>query len=487
MSDPATNSLESMMRHIAAKAPEPWYPSAHARATGVPRDSLDPPLDRLRLAHLIRLTDWIKDLGQGYVLTPEGEQVLSNKRYLAQLEKGQVPAVQPIHDTPLPERPGTPFDRAEEMREALLTPKTPVVSMGLIAINVIVYVAGQVLASQLGVEQRRVPQMTGGVNAINILEGQWWRLITACFVHGGLLHLAMNMYALYSLGPWAERLWGSTRFLILYLLAGFAGSCGAVVANVAGGVGASGAICGILGAEAIWVYLHRTFLPQEYLSRWGRNLLVNTLLITFISMMPGISAAGHFGGAAAGMVAAYLLNAQRYGAAARRRLAIIGLLVLPVACVGLVVRTMHQNPEWLDLRRRLEANDIVTHYRDPVNDALNGTLETYESQVAPLLKMNVQRRNPEQVQKAVESLTERQGEMTALLQRLDRRGAYATAIVEEARQASREFLEAGIELCRRSETALKTAEDPGQAEAAVQEQLKQVKGLQKSWNILWTR
>ncbi len=83
MSNIPPNPLESILRLCAAKAPDPWYPSGYAKETGTPRDSLDPYLDQLRMAGLVRLTDWVSGHGQGYALTPAGEDVLKNPRQLA--------------------------------------------------------------------------------------------------------------------------------------------------------------------------------------------------------------------------------------------------------------------------------------------------------------------------------------------------------------------------------------------------------------------
>lgn len=81
------------------------------------------------------------------------------------------------------------------------------------------------------------------------LGGQWWRLLTSVFLHFGLLHVAFNMLALYVNGLMAERIFGSVRYLVIYLVAGLAGSVASLLWHpVVNGAGASGAIFGILGA-----------------------------------------------------------------------------------------------------------------------------------------------------------------------------------------------------------------------------------------------
>src|SRR5439155_27258833 len=72
MASQTNELLEILLRECQAAAPEPWYPSDYARQTGVARETIDADLDRLRLAGLLRLSDWVQGKGQGYVLTPEG-------------------------------------------------------------------------------------------------------------------------------------------------------------------------------------------------------------------------------------------------------------------------------------------------------------------------------------------------------------------------------------------------------------------------------
>ena len=90
MADSSVHTLESFLRHCAGADPAPWYPSQYARATGADRDSLDEPLGRLRLAGLIRLTDWEQGKGQGYALTEAGRALLANPRALARLREMEV-------------------------------------------------------------------------------------------------------------------------------------------------------------------------------------------------------------------------------------------------------------------------------------------------------------------------------------------------------------------------------------------------------------
>ena len=85
MSDRAVPSLDALLRLCGEAAPAPWYPSVYAREAGISRDSLDPDLEKLRMGGLIHLTEWVQGRGQGYKLTPVGEQVLGSPRALSHL------------------------------------------------------------------------------------------------------------------------------------------------------------------------------------------------------------------------------------------------------------------------------------------------------------------------------------------------------------------------------------------------------------------
>jgi membrane associated rhomboid family serine protease len=129
-----------------------------------------------------------------------------------------------------------------------------------------------------------------GVQAAGVAHGEWWRLLSAAFLHYGPIHLGMNMLALYWYGQVLEHLLGRWRYLLLYLAAGLAGSAGALYATPnAVTVGASGAIFGVLGALLV---LERRGSIQSGGQILG--LIVINLAISYA--LPGISLGGHIGG-----------------------------------------------------------------------------------------------------------------------------------------------------------------------------------------------
>ena len=148
----------------------------------------------------------------------------------------------------------------------------------------------------------------------DVRAGQWWRLVTSLFLHAGLLHLAMNMFALCVLGPFVEFALGFRRYLLVYLTAGV-GSMGTVVMLASGPssqqmtVGASGCIMGLVGATG--ALMLRGWLREKAL--YARRRLTAVLAIiamqtVFDSLVPQVSMTGHLSGAIIGFLTTMLLR-----------------------------------------------------------------------------------------------------------------------------------------------------------------------------------
>ena len=136
-------------------------------------------------------------------------------------------------------------------------------------------------------------------------QGEWWRLGTAAFIHFGLIHVLMNCYALLVSGMTAERLFGSTYFFLMYVIAGVCGSLASLAWNPGvNSAGASGAIFGIFGATFAFASRKDSGLPIR-LARLQRNsALVFALYSLFYGLVqPGIDNAAHLGGLAGGLAA----------------------------------------------------------------------------------------------------------------------------------------------------------------------------------------
>jgi len=200
----------------------------------------------------------------------------------------------------------TPQRTIQNVRATTRSIAAPV-TMVLIALNVLVYV---VTAAQGG-----GPNLPGGqlfadwaLQGAAVSNGDWWRLVTAMFLHGSLLHLLFNMVALYWLGNIVEQALGTPRFLLVYVVSGLAGSAGALWFSPAYAVtvGASGAIFGLIGALLILEYLATGSLM-------GQAMILILVNFAFTFAVPGISKGGHIGGLVGGIVASYALLRYRHG------------------------------------------------------------------------------------------------------------------------------------------------------------------------------
>ena len=154
--------------------------------------------------------------------------------------------------------------------------------------------------------------LAGGTSGIQIAANpsEWWRLLTANFIHIGLQHFAMNMVTLYFLGRQIESLYGWLQTLVIYLLAGFLGN--AAVAALEPQTVAAGASASLFGMFAVMVVLR--FVSQDpYIRELGRSYTVLLVLNIVFSLMPGISLLAHLGGAVGGALCAVFLTNLREG------------------------------------------------------------------------------------------------------------------------------------------------------------------------------
>lgn len=183
------------------------------------------------------------------------------------------------------------------------------VTNALIAVNVIVYV-WEVLA---GTQMDSGPSLIahGALYGRLVMEGQWWRIFSGAFMHAGLAHIGLNMFALYQLGRFVEYALGPWRMLAVYFVSLVCGGMSVVIfAPDDPTVGASGAIFGLFGALlAIGVRLGKR----------GRSLIAQTVPILLLNLVftfavPFISKSGHLGGLAGGFLAGLLLFMTRRSA-----------------------------------------------------------------------------------------------------------------------------------------------------------------------------
>jgi membrane associated rhomboid family serine protease len=230
--------------------------------------------------------------------------------------------------------PPAPRRRSRRAGAPSLSLAGPYVTQALIAINVGIYLLGLLLGGEIngtgsaiyenGVLVTTAIDSSG--NPIGLSEGEWWRLITAAFLHYGPLHLGLNMLVLWIIGPALEEYLGHGRYLLLYIVSGLAGSAGALVWSPdAATVGASGAIWGIMGAALILEWRKIYVFGGQAL-----GLVVFNLAITFL--IPGISIGGHVGGLIGGGLSALVfLSLRRTPTLATLAVAGIGVLAIGVS------------------------------------------------------------------------------------------------------------------------------------------------------------
>jgi rhomboid protease GluP len=219
----------------------------------------------------------------------------------------------------------------------------PVVTLVLLGINVVVFL---------------MTTFAGGSTSTDVLldfgasfspyfrRGEYWRLVMPMFLHIGWLHLIVNSYALFILGPILERIYGYGRFALLYVAAGMGSSALSMSLSRNIAAGASGAIFGIAGAMLVAGYLHRDLIPP----RWGRALGRGILPFIVINLIfgfrvRGIDNWGHLGGLLSGMVLAALIPPPAHDLApqfsdARPSQAVV---VLPVIVVALAMASTAQH------------------------------------------------------------------------------------------------------------------------------------------------
>jgi len=176
----------------------------------------------------------------------------------------------------------------------------------LIALNLIVYVL--MLASGVDFFAPTTVDVLkwGGCNDATILHGQSWRLVTAMFVHFGILHLFMNLYALYDLGSTLERIVGKARFILAYLATGVLGGLVSQLWHLGTysvEAGASGGVFGIIGV--LIALLTTQLFPDEVRTPYLKRVLGMVAINIVYGMQGSVNMAAHMGGLVSGFILGY--------------------------------------------------------------------------------------------------------------------------------------------------------------------------------------
>lgn len=232
-----------------------------------------------------------------------------------------------------------------------LSPHAPVVPV-LVAINALVFVA--MCVAGVGIFQPDGAAVVPWGSNFGPLttSGQWWRLLSSTFVHFGLLHIAFNMWALFASGRMVERLFGSARFVLLYLFAGVAASMVSLLWNPGvNSAGASGAIFGVFGGLLAFVMNPRNAVPQSVMVEHRNSTIAFAAYTLFYGAAhSGIDNAAHIGGLLAGLAMGFVL-ARPLTVEARRRSSANGLILALgsglIALIALSWPLAHPNAQTL--------------------------------------------------------------------------------------------------------------------------------------------
>ena len=212
----------------------------------------------------------------------------------------------PYCENDLPMTAGRRLLREERIRNA--GAQVSFTTTILLLINAGLFVVSWVLTTRFTGEMNfmggidgNVLLMLGGKYRLSILvHGEWWRLVTANFLHGGLMHIAFNSMSLFNLGTVAEEVFGTTRYISLYLVTGICGFVASMMWSNSLSIGASASICGLIGA----MYAYGRISFNSHLQSVGKRWILFIAIFGFL--FPAIDNAAHFGGLVSGFGFAYI-------------------------------------------------------------------------------------------------------------------------------------------------------------------------------------
>jgi rhomboid protease GluP len=138
--------------------------------------------------------------------------------------------------------------------------------------------------------------------------GEWWRLVAAGFLHGGIIHIAMNSWVMFDLGAQVEEIYGNARFMVIYFLATIGGFFVSTLWSSSLSIGASAGLCGLIGAMLALGVRNRTATGAAIRGMYTRWIVY---LLVFGVVLPGIDNAAHIGGLAAGFAMGFVAGTPK--------------------------------------------------------------------------------------------------------------------------------------------------------------------------------
>ena len=181
---------------------------------------------------------------------------------------------------------------------------------GLIIINIIIYlITANASHNFIDMNNQVLLNMGATYGPKMALDGQWWRLFSAMFLHAGIMHIGMNMYSLQIVGKGMESYFKPIQYLIIYLLSGMVGSVVSVYMHAHTlGIGASGAIFGVFGALAGFFLAHKDEIAKQskaFFATFGSVIALNLFMGLSIQ---NIDMSAHIGGLISGFIGGYLVS-----------------------------------------------------------------------------------------------------------------------------------------------------------------------------------
>jgi rhomboid protease GluP len=180
----------------------------------------------------------------------------------------------------------------------------------IIGINILLYMFSAFFSQDMiDMELQTLVDMGALYGPLTVLKGEWWRLFTAMFLHGGMTHLLMNMFSLYLIGRGVEMYFDTKSYLIIYLFSGLLGGLASLYMHPNSvGIGASGAIFGVFGALAGFFLAHREKIAahsKAFMKDFAVVLGINLVLGLSI---PSIDVSAHIGGLIIGVIGGFIIS-----------------------------------------------------------------------------------------------------------------------------------------------------------------------------------
>jgi membrane associated rhomboid family serine protease len=293
------------------------------------------------------------------------------------------------------------------------------------------------------------------ISPLHMARGEWWTLLTCAFVHAGGLHLMLNLLSHGALGPSLEGIFGGVRFLAIWIISAIGGSV-VVAALGQAAVGSSGAICGMIGAQAAFVAIYHAHIGQLATAQFRNWLIKTVIIIALLSSLPRVSAAAHLGGAVAGALVGALLAVNRFGPSSLRPFTILGAVAIPLLSIAYlnergILRLAITSPE---LAQR-EIADFTIRLRPQIQRIEAFADEVEETMIEPLRGRRPEQRAPEDVRVAVVAMSKLRAEQIGLLEALVHTGKYQSPAVENARHAAEDLIKWRAQVSNQYEECLR--------------------------------